>query len=106
MPCAATWMDVEMSILCRSDRERQVLYDVTYVWNLKATEMNLRQNRDRLVLTLFLSTHHIAHYLSSCVSSRGVGTLSYSSFSLGLMLSVRANLICTVEFLIFSWKGL
>ena len=31
MPFAATWMDLEIIIL----RERQILYDITYMWNLK-----------------------------------------------------------------------
>ena len=35
MPFAATWTDPELIILSESDRERQMLYDVTYVWNLK-----------------------------------------------------------------------
>lgn len=71
MPCAATWMDVEMSILSRSDRERQVPYDVTYVWNLKSNRNELTHKTETDSSTLFLSTHHIAHYLSSCLSSRG-----------------------------------
>ena len=37
MPFAAIWMDVEISILKqnKSERERQIPYDITYVWNLK-----------------------------------------------------------------------
>ena len=35
MPFAATWMDLEIIILSKSDRERQVSYDTTYMWNLK-----------------------------------------------------------------------
>ena len=45
MPFAATWMDVENIVLSEihiphiSDivlvRQRQVLYDITYVWNLE-----------------------------------------------------------------------
>ena len=31
MPFVATWMDLEIIIL----RERQISYDVTYMWNLK-----------------------------------------------------------------------
>ena len=26
---------------CKSDRERQILYDITYMWNLKIIQMNL-----------------------------------------------------------------
>ena len=34
----------------KSDRERQILYDITYMWNLKKKkiQMNLLQNRNRL----------------------------------------------------------
>ena len=37
MPSATTWMDLERIILSKvkSDRERQILYDITYMWNLK-----------------------------------------------------------------------
>ena len=31
---AATWMDLEIIILSE-DRERQISYDITYMWNLK-----------------------------------------------------------------------
>ena len=33
MPFAATWMELE--ILVKSERERQIPYDITYMWNLK-----------------------------------------------------------------------
>ena len=33
---AATWMDLEIVILSElSDRERQISYDIAYMWNLK-----------------------------------------------------------------------
>ena len=37
MPFAATWMDLEIIRLSevKSDRERQIPYDITYMWNLK-----------------------------------------------------------------------
>ena len=35
MPFAATWVDLEITILSKLDRERQILYDITYMWNLK-----------------------------------------------------------------------
>ena len=37
LPFGATWMDFEGIMLKgnKSDRERQVLCDLTYVWNLK-----------------------------------------------------------------------
>ena len=34
MPFAATWMDLEIIIL-KSERERQIPYDITYMCNLK-----------------------------------------------------------------------
>ena len=34
MPFAATWMDLEIIILSEV-RERQILYDIIYMWNLK-----------------------------------------------------------------------
>ena len=44
MPFAATWMDLEIFILSevKSDRERQISYDISYMWNLKRrVPMNL-----------------------------------------------------------------
>ena len=37
MPFAATWIDLEIIILkwSKSERERQIPYDITYMWNLK-----------------------------------------------------------------------
>ena len=37
MPFAATWMQLEISILSegKSEREKQIPYDTTYMWNLK-----------------------------------------------------------------------
>ena len=36
MSSAATWMDLENIILSEvSQMERQILYDTTYLWNLK-----------------------------------------------------------------------
>ena len=34
MPFAAKWMDLEMIILSEV-RERQISYDITFMWNLK-----------------------------------------------------------------------
>ena len=39
MPFAATWMDLEMIILSEV-RERQMPYDITYMWNLKKNDSN------------------------------------------------------------------
>ena len=37
IPLAATWMDLEIIILSevKPERERQIPYDITYVWNIK-----------------------------------------------------------------------
>ena len=37
MPFAVTWMGLEIVILSevKSDRERQISYDIAYMWNLK-----------------------------------------------------------------------
>ena len=41
MPFAATWMDPEIIIL-REVRQRQISYNITYMWNLiKMIQMNL-----------------------------------------------------------------
>ena len=37
MPFATTWMDLEIIILSKLERERQIAYDTTYMWNLKKT---------------------------------------------------------------------
>ena len=34
MPFAATWMKLETLILSKSERERQMPFDITYIWNL------------------------------------------------------------------------
>ena len=35
MSIAVTWMDLELIILSKSDKERQISYDIAYMWNLK-----------------------------------------------------------------------
>ena len=35
MPFAATWMQLEIFILSKSERKRQILYDIIYMKNLK-----------------------------------------------------------------------
>ena len=37
MPFSAIWLNLENIILSevKSDRKRQILYDITYMWNLK-----------------------------------------------------------------------
>ena len=34
MPFTATWMEQETLMLSKSERERQIHYDITYIWNL------------------------------------------------------------------------
>ena len=48
MPPAATWMQLEMTILTKSKRERQIPYDITYIWNLNydASELIYEIDRD------------------------------------------------------------
>ena len=52
MPFAAAWMDLEIIILSKPDRERRKSYDATYMWNLKkkknANEIICRTETDRL----------------------------------------------------------
>ena len=35
MPFIATWMQLEILIQSKSEREKQIPYDITFVWNLK-----------------------------------------------------------------------
>ena len=48
VPFAETWMDLEMIILSESDRERQLSYDITYMWNLKKYTNELIYKTTRL----------------------------------------------------------
>ena len=34
MPFAATWTYLEIILLCKSDREREISYDITHMWDL------------------------------------------------------------------------
>ena len=40
LPFAATWMDLEIIILSEV-REKQILYDITYTWNLNNTDESI-----------------------------------------------------------------
>ena len=46
MPFAATWMDLEILILSEIS-ERQMLYDITYMWNLKNNTNKLIYKTER-----------------------------------------------------------
>ena len=39
MPFAATWMDLEITILSEVG-QRQISYDIAYMWNLKKRHTN------------------------------------------------------------------
>ena len=42
MPIRATWLGLEIIILSEACRERQISYDITYMWNLiKSNKKNL-----------------------------------------------------------------
>ena len=44
----ATWMKLEIIILSKSDRERQISFDITYMLNLKKkVQIDLFPNRNR-----------------------------------------------------------
>ena len=40
MPFAATWIDLEITLLSEV-REREISYDISYVWNLKNDTIQL-----------------------------------------------------------------
>ena len=35
MPFAATWIELEIILLSKEERERLIPYDITYKWNIK-----------------------------------------------------------------------
>ena len=35
MPFAATWVDLKIIILSKPEREGQISYEITHIWNLK-----------------------------------------------------------------------
>ena len=35
VPFAATWMDLEIIILCEVNQKKINIYDITYTWNIK-----------------------------------------------------------------------
>ena len=49
MPFAATWMDLDMIILkeVKSDRERQISYNITYVESNKIIQKTFTKQTDR-----------------------------------------------------------
>ena len=49
MPFAATWMDQEIIILSE-ERERQIPYDITYMWNILSNRNRLKDTENRLMV--------------------------------------------------------
>ena len=41
MPLAATWVDIEIIILSKPDRETQISYDIAYMWNLNLKKIQM-----------------------------------------------------------------
>ena len=41
MPFAATWMDLEIIIISKPDRERKTLYNTAYLCNLKKNKVQI-----------------------------------------------------------------
>ena len=67
MSLVTTWMDLEIIILSKPERERQILYGITYVWNINVTQMNVSMKQTQ--------THR--HRAYNC-SSQGWGQGIYS----------------------------
>ena len=74
MPFAATWMDLEIIILSEVNQaERQVSYDITYMWNLwwykwvdwnflsKCRDYQIKQHMKSRNKDFFLSDSHVKH---------------------------------------------
>ena len=51
MQLTTTWMNLEVIILSKSDRERQISYDITYIWYLKCDRNELVYKTERLTVT-------------------------------------------------------
>ena len=52
---AATWMDLEIIMLRKSDRERQISYGITCMWNLK-------KNTNELIYRTETDSHRTQTY--------------------------------------------
>ena len=47
LPFATTWMDLKGIMLSEiNQRERQILYDITYMWNLKKFLFGIQQTSE------------------------------------------------------------
>ena len=47
MPFAATRINLKIILICKVKSERQILYDITYMWNLIYDTMNLQKQAQR-----------------------------------------------------------
>ena len=75
MPTAATWMDLENVILSEvSQTEREILYDIPYMWNLKRNDTN--------ELTRQKETHRLRKQTYGCQGGEGI-VRALLSFHLG-----------------------
>ena len=45
MPFAATWVDQRISYQVKSERKRQILYNIIYTWNLKNTNESIYKTK-------------------------------------------------------------
>ena len=50
MPLAATWMQLEITILAKSKREIQIPYDVTSIWSLNYDARELTYEIDKRLI--------------------------------------------------------
>ena len=44
----ASWMDLEIILSEVRDRERQILYDITYMWSLKSKQISKLQTQEQI----------------------------------------------------------
>ena len=57
MPFAATCMDLEIIILNKSDKEKQISHDITKLWNLLT--------KKKIQINLFAKTRNILTYIEN-----------------------------------------
>ena len=48
---ATIWMVLEGLMLSEISQRRQILYDITYMWNLKKKKNELTETESRMVIT-------------------------------------------------------
>ena len=54
MPFAATWMDLDVITLSKSERQRQIPYEITYMWNLKYKQMDISTKQQQNDLNMWV----------------------------------------------------